>query len=237
MGGTLIDGPDGVPEKAVHKTADILIANRTLQEGEVRAVEMGQGSPTNRVATLHDRKIRTNVFVDDGVSARMDSRRLASILEPGESFDAKPKRLVGPARKINAEALGVGVVDDDDGDNDEGVDFNSMFGSDMHVDVPANMRDARSIGGIVDPDSETDVPNFERTSAEEDSEVSAEIQASFVRLAGLASRMLSEGAMTTKSASEIYHKMQMLQENGAQHTGRTARIERQLDSLGGGMQI
>ena len=237
MGGTLIDGPDYVPEKAVHKTADILIANRTLNESEARTVEMGQGSATSRVAGLHDRKIRARTFVDEdfGVKARIASRRAASILEPAESFEIKPKRLTGPARKVNAESLGIGVIDDDD----EGAvtDLNDIFGSDMHVDVPANIRDDRSMTGMVDANSEIDVPKRIYSGEEEDERVSKEIQSSFMRLAGLASRMLSEGAMTTRTASEIYHKMQLLQENGARHTRKTARIERQIDALGGGMQL
>jgi hypothetical protein len=235
MGGTLIDGPNDVPERAVHKTADILIANRTLNESEARTVEMGQGNPTSRVASLHDRKIKATSFVseDSGIKARIASRRAASILEPAKSFDAKPKRLTGPARKVNAETLGIGVVDDDE---DTGPDFNNMFGSDMHVDVPASIRDDRSMAGLVDSNSEIDTPDFDRTSSEEDQEVAEEIQASFMRLAGLASRMLSEGAMSTKTASDIYQKMQILQENGATHTSKTARIERQIDALGGGMQ-
>jgi hypothetical protein len=237
MGGTLIDGPDAVPEKAVHKTADILIANRTLRESEVRVVEMGQGNPTSRVASLHDRKIKATTFVDrdDEIKARIASRRAAAILEPAEPFEIRPKRLVGPARKVNAEALGIGVVDDDG--EDAGPDFNSMFGSDMHVDVPANIRDDRSVAGMVDPNTEIDTPNFDRTSSEEDQEVHGEIQSSFMRLAGLASRMLSEGMMSTRTASDIYSKMQILRDNGAIHTKRTARIERQLDALGGGLQM
>lgn len=239
MGGMLIDGPDNVPERAVHKTADILIANRVLGENEARTVEMGEGNPTSRVAGLHDRKIKATAFADEdfSVKGRMASRRAASILEPAESFEARPKRLTGPARKVNAEALGVGVIDNDD----EGTvtDLNDMFGSDMHVDVPANLRDDRSVAGMVDPNSEIDTPDFDRTSSEEDEdkEVQAEIQASFMRLAGLASRMLSEGVMTTRTASDIYHKMQLLQENGAVHTRKTARIERQIDALGGSMQL
>jgi hypothetical protein len=239
MGGMLIDGPDDVPEKAVHKTADILIANRTLNESEARTVEMGRGNATSRVAGLHDRKIKATTFADEDfeVKARIASRRAASIMEPAESFEIKPKRLTGPARKVNAESLGIGVVDNDG--EDTGVDFNSMFGSDMHVDVPANIKDDRSVAGMVDSNTEIDTPNFDRTSSEEDEgrEVQAEIQASFMRLAGLASRMLSEGAMSTKTASEIYQKMQVLQENGAMHTRKTARIERQIDALGGGMQL
>lgn len=238
MGGMLIDGPDAVPEKAVHKTADILIANRTLNEGEARLVEMGDGNPTSRVAGLHDRKIKATNFVDDsGIEARIASRRAASILEPAESFEARPKRLVGPARKVNAEALGIGVIDDDE-EETTGTDFNDMFGSDMHVDVPADLKDNRSLVGMVDPDTEVDSPSSERTSAEEeDQEVEEEIQASFMKLAALASRMLGEGALTTRIASQIYHKMQVLQENGARHTRKTARIERQIDALGGGMQL
>jgi hypothetical protein len=238
MGGTLIDGPDHVPEKAVHKTADILIANRTLGESEARTVEMGQGNATSRVAGLHDRKIKATTFVgqESGIKARIASRRAASILEPAESFEIKPKRLTGPARKVNAESLGLGVIDNED--EDTGPDFNSMFGSDMHVDVPANIKDDRFIAGMVDSNSEIDAPSHERTSAEEeDQEVAEEIQASFIRLAGLASRMLSEGAMSTRTASKIYQKMQLLQENGARHTRKTARIERQIDALGGGMQL
>jgi len=237
MGGTLIDGPDNVPEKAVHRTADILIANRTLSESEARTVEMGQGNPTSRVAGLHDRKLKATAFADEdfGVKARMASRRAASILEPAESFEIKPKRLTGPARKVNAEALGIGVVDNDDGGTV--TDLNDMFGSDMHVDVPANIKDDRSIAGMVDQNSEIDTPDFDRTSSEEDQEVEAEIQASFMKLAGLASRMLSEGAMNTRTASKIYQRMQILQENGAVHTRKTARIERQIDALGGGMQL
>jgi hypothetical protein len=167
----------------------------------------------------------------------MASRRAASILEPAESFEIKPKRLTGPARKVNAEALGLGVVDNDD--ENTGVDFNAMFGSDMHVDVPANIKDDRLIVGMVDSNSEIDAPRSERTSSgeEEDQEVEAEVQAAFLRLSGLASRMLSEGAMSTRTASEIYQKMQLLQENGARHTRKTARIERQIDALGGGMQL
>ena len=237
MGGTLIDGPDNVPEKAVHRTADILIANRTLSESEARTVEMGQGNPTSRVAGLHDRKLKATAFADEdfGVKARMASRRAASILEPAESFEIKPKRLTGPARKVNAEALGIGVVDNDDGGTV--TDLNDMFGSDMHVDVPANIKDDRSIAGMVDQNSEIDTPDFDSTSSEEDQEVEAEIQASFMKLAGLASRMLSEGAMNTRTASKIYQRMQILQENGAVHTRKTARIERQIDALGGGMQL
>jgi hypothetical protein len=237
MGGTLIDGPDNVPEKAVHKTADILIANRTLGEGEARTVEMGQGNATSRVAGLHDRKIKATTFVneDKGIKARIASRRAASILEPAESFEIKPKRLIGPARKVNAEALGLGVVDDNEDENVNAT-FNDMFGSDMHVDIPANLKDDRSIAGMVDSNSEVDTPDFERTSSE-DQEVEAEIQSSFMKLAGLASRMLSEGAMSTRTASEIYQKMQILQENGAVHTRKTARIERQIDALGGSMQL
>jgi len=237
MGGTLIDGPDNVPEKAVHRTADILIANRTLNESEARTVEMGQGNPTSRVAGLHDRKLRATAFADEdfGVKARIASRRAASILEPAESFEIKPKRLTGPARKVNAEALGIGVVDNDDGGTV--TDLNDMFGSDMHVDVPANIKDDRSIAGMVDQNSEIDTPDFDSTSSEEDQEVEAEIQASFMKLAGLASRMLSEGAMNTRTASKIYQRMQILQENGAVHTRKTARIERQIDALGGGMQL
>jgi hypothetical protein len=239
MGGTLIDGPDNVPEKAVHKTADILIANRILGESEARIIEMGQGNATSRVASLHDRKLRASSFVegDTGIKARMASRRAASILKPAESFDIKPKKLIGPARKVNAEALGIGVVDNED--EDIGVDFNTMLGSDMHVDVPANIRDDRSLSGVVDYNSEIDMPKFERTSSEGDEgqEVQDEIQASFMRLAGLASKMLSEGVMSTQNASEIYSKMQILQENGARHTRKTARIERQVDALGGGLQM
>jgi hypothetical protein len=238
MGGTLIDGPDAVPEKAVHKTADMLIANRTLRESEARVVEMGQGNPTSRVASLHDRKIKASSFVDEdsGIKARIASRRAAAILEPAEAFEIKPKRLIGPARKVNAEALGIGVVDDDDGGSV--TDLNDMFGSDMHVDVPANIRDDRSVVGMVDPDSEIGVPDFDHTSSEEENqEVHGEIQSSFMRLAGLASRMLSNGVMSTKTASDIYQKMQILQENGAIHTRKTARLERQLDSLGGGLQM
>ena len=238
MGGTLIDGPNDVPEKAVHKTADILIANRTLGENEARTVEMGQGNPTSRVAGLHDRKLKATTFVegDAGIKGRIASRRAAAILEPAESFVIKPKRLTGPARKVNAEALGLGVVDEDG--EDTGPDFNSMFGSDMHVDVPANIRDDRSLAGLVDANAEIDVPERTAAAADEDQEeVQAEIQASFLRLAGLASRALSEGAMSTKMASDVYGKMQILQENGAIHTRKTARIERQLDALGGGMQL
>lgn len=238
MGGTLIDGPDNIPEKAVHRTADILIANRILNENEARTVEMGSGNATSRVAELHDRKVKATTFVDKDfdVKGRISSRRVASILEPAESFDAKPKKLIGSARKVNAETLGLGVVDDDEGEN-IGPDFNSMFGSEMHVDIPDSIKDNRSVAGMVDANSEIDTPNFDRTSSEEDPEVAAEIQSSFMRLAGLASRMLSEGAVSTRTASDIYQKMQILQENGATHTRKTARIERQLDSLGGGMQI
>jgi hypothetical protein len=237
MGGTLIDGPNHVPEKAVHRTADILIANRTLGESEARTVEMGQGNPTSRVAGLHDRKIKATTFVDadTGIKARIASRRAASILEPAESFEIKPKRLTGPARKVNAESLGIGVIDDDDGSSI--TDLNDMFGSDMKVDIPANIKDDRSIAGMVDQNSEIDTPDFDRTSSEEDREVAAEIQASFMKLAGLASRMLSEGAMSTRIASQIYSKMQILKENGAVHTRKTARIERQIDALGGSMQL
>jgi hypothetical protein len=237
MGGTLIDGPDNVPEKAVHKTADILIANRTLNENEVRTVEMGQGNATSRVASLHDRKIKATTFVDGdtGTKARIASRRAASILEPGESFEIRPKRLTGPARKVNAESLGLGTIDDSD--EDTGVDFNSMFQSEMHVDVPANIRDDRSVMGMVDPNTEVDTPNFNHMFSEEDPDVGAEIQAALTRLAGLASRALSEGAMSTRTASQIYQKMQTLLANGAVHTRRTARIERQLDSIGGGLQL
>ena len=112
-----------------------------------------------------------------------------------------------------------------------------MFGSDMKVDIPANIKDDRSIAGMVDQNSEIDTPDFDRTSSEEDREVAAEIQASFMKLAGLASRMLSEGAMSTRIASQIYSKMQILKENGAVHTRKTARIERQIDALGGSMQL
>jgi hypothetical protein len=246
MGGKLIDGPHSIPERAVHSTADMLVASQQMDEGEVREIEMGPESPTARMAYLHERRIRASRYVDDppdqDIRAYNQSRRAASILEPGESFDATPlKEFRGSGRRLNAESTDVGVIDDTDDSASDDVDrFSSMLDDEMDIDVPADLPRERSSQIDMDSYTETDVPAREKRSsrqASSDTDVQNDVQSMLFKVARAASHLLSEGAMTTRRASTIYSKMDELLDHGARHTDKTARIHRQLNSLGGGMEM
>lgn len=239
MGGRLIAGPDDIPERAVHQTADLISSEESLDQDEVKKISMSRSSSTNRLASLHQERIQASSYVDkdSDLKAESHSRVAASILDSAEPENITGRRLRGSSRRLNAEVLGVGSVDESQDSQviRKAYRIDQMIDHDMIVDIPGDTPVRRSAGVELDSYTEMDIP--ERVQPLEAVENDPEIQASLFKLSHHASKLLSQGQMHLRSASKIYHRMQDLVDLGAVHTQKTSAISRQLNALGGGLEV
>jgi hypothetical protein len=243
MGGRLVAGPEEVPEKVVHRTADLLIADRVVSQDTGRGIALGSGTATARLANLHFEKTQTQNQVDTSRDQLDFSRsRVASaMLDPAESEPIRPLALTGSARKMNAERFGLGSVDEQE---DAPVHrtarkINNMIGDDLNIYLPP---EPSRVAGSVDIDGSPDftIPSFSRQAGDQRDlreEQSRQAQKYLIQMARRASRMLGAGKMTIRAANKLFHGMNQMLDLGAVSTEKTAAIQRQLNTLGGGMEL
>jgi hypothetical protein len=243
MGGRLVSGPEGIPEIAVQRTADILRTEGRVSPAKLGRVAASKASPADRLVILHQHRLdATDRDPRKDIQAQSNSRLAAAILDPSPSFDIKPKKLTGPSRAVNNEDVTLDVVDDTTdrrGSRLSSRVADMMEPADMRVEVPYDPPRRTSPLAEVEPyTATTTLPKEEHQATPDlDEDNAIQAQKALFKLAKKASLLLSQGVMTTRAATLLYQRMDAMEQHGANHNSRTAAIKNQLDVLSGGLQL
>jgi hypothetical protein len=241
MGGRLIAGPNDIPERAIHQTADLLVSDNAMPEEEARTLASRNANPTDRMASLHSQRIANLNYrdVSRDLQGESGSRIAASILEPDTSWAIQPKGSSSFSIKKNAESLGIGPADDPDDSpgSRESQRFAGMVGSDFDIDMPQKFARSRQAQVTLDSSPDFNLPNFTSAQVTASPERSLQAQKYLFKLTRYASKLLSQGKVSTRTASKIHHYMDDLMTLGAVPTERTTAIQRQLNALGGSLEL
>jgi hypothetical protein len=241
MGGRLVAGPNDIPERAIHQTADLLVNDSAISEEDARSLAFKKSNPTDRLASLHHQKIqaRSSFDVSQNLRGESGSRIASSILEPDTTWEIQPKGSSSFSTKKNAESLGIGPADDPDSSPgyQDSERFASMVGSDFDVDMPTKFSRTRQAQVSLESSPDFDMPQFSGAQVMASPERSLQAQKYLFNLTKKASQLLAQGRVSTRTASKIYHYMNDLMSLGAVPTERTTAIQRQLNALGGSLEL
>jgi hypothetical protein len=244
MGGRLIDGPNDVPEQAVHRTADLIASAGFLEESRVRDIAFQRRNATSRIASLHQERVAARDAIDHShdLHAESSSRIAASLLERDDEWGIDPHDFSGTSFKKNSEVVGAGPVEGE-GDDVEvsraAGKLAGIIGGEWALDLPDDLPRSRraSAENTMAESPALDVPEFDSGDHEANSERSLQAQKYLQRLSRHASKLLATGKMNLRLASKIYNHMNDLIGIGAIPNKRIAAIHRQLDAMGGGMEL
>jgi hypothetical protein len=242
MGGRLIDGPNDVPEQAVHRTADLIASAGILSEPRARDIAFQRRNSTSRIASLHQERIEARDATDHAYDQRAEanSRIAASLLEQDNEWGIEPHDPSGTSFKKNAEIIGAGPVENEGDDLEVSREAGRLAGileSEWTLGVPDDRPRSRRASAEMDVSPALDIPEFDTGDHEIDKERSLQAQNYLGKLSRHASKLLANGKMNIRLASKIYHHMNDLVGIGAVPTKQTAAIHRQLNAMGGGVEI
>jgi hypothetical protein len=244
MGGKLIAGPDDTPEIAVQRTGDILSS-----EGHLSSISAGRlasrtdVSPTVRLQTMHKKRLGGFSKNEPNVSAQIQARRIASILEPGDGETTRGKNLDAPSSRKAANTEKYQLESPDitsDRTASQRVSFyeSIMKSPDLNVISKPEPGISRSRKAEVDPYGSTmSLPREskrENKDIEEDNALQA--QTALQNLTLRSSRLLAKGQMTSTLATKIIDRIQVMEDFGARHSSRSEAVKRQLSALSGGLE-
>lgn len=249
MGGRLVAGPRSIPEVVVQRTADLLTATGAVSARVGARVAAARQPADVRLVRLHAQRLAHSVARerDQVADARgqAQTRRVQAMLDPADQgVKLVPKGLTGPRRVRNGEALGLGVtVVRSRHDRSAAVQATGMEAvfdrGGMEVELPVDVRAGRQAGCELDSYTETDVPD--RAATRNQARVSTEggitAQRGLERALRQASRLLAAGQISTQRAARFQEVCEQFLVTGAQHTRRTAAIQRQLEMLSGGLEL
>lgn len=246
MGGKLINSAEDAPEIAVQRTGDIMAAEGEMPVGyATKVASRNDVSPLIRLQTMH--KKRLGGFQKDtsstDIPAQIKARRVAAILDPAENNAVKGKNLRAPsARKAsNSEDFEI-----------EAPELTANRTASRQVSIFENMMQSPDItvrsrpapGRQTSRQAEIDPYGSSMTLAHEDKQASQDVdedheeqaQAALHSLSLKSSRLLAQGKMTATLATKLAERIQTMEDFGARHSTRTARVKTQLLALSGGLE-
>lgn len=241
IGGRLFSGPKDVPEIAVQRTADILRSEDVVNSPTLNRIATAKASPAERLATLHaKRQDQDPINPQILVKAQGNSRKFSAILETTEIPNITAKKLIGPRKASNMEGDSLGPFDPET--DVVGIDESEklahlMEPADMDLEVPSDLPRQTSPMASIQAYDATSFPKFSRVSRELKQEHEILAQKALNSLVSKASELLGRGRVSTRIATTLLERMQVMEMHGARHNEYTSPIRDQLDALSGGLQL
>lgn len=236
IGGKLVSSLDDIPESAASQTAE-LVSNETglpVSDGLRRA---SKATPADKIARIHQIRLagkQESTSQETRDHAR--SRTASAILDNTNDFHVNPKKLTGPSRSRNAEALEINDFEEDESSKEASSYEDIMASADLDFTIPSPRTSSKM--PFLDPERETAVPARQaaRNSATLEEESNA-VQKNLILATRKASFLFANGKMNTDAATKISRFVEKMIESGAHHTSQSRAIHHQLLAQSGSLEL